>query len=110
MTDSKRPPLEPLPPLVRPEGQPPVGKTAAGSWILELTVEEDGKIPVCFERAGRLVGIYGRAVVRHPKGNLAEPLEIVMRAEDAAELWPGLAGELGGSAWDLLPSSCRDAD
>lgn len=98
MTDNKRPPPEPFPPLVRPEGAPPVAKTAAGGWVMELTAEEDGEIPVRFERAGGLVRIYGRAAVRHPKGNLAEPIEIVMREEDAAKLWPRLAGELGGSA------------
>lgn len=79
----------------RPEGQPPVTPDGQGGWLIELAAPEGGRFGIEYERVGGIVRVRGTAVLRHARGDVRQPVTIVMRAEDANDLGPGLMGKLG---------------
>ncbi|SDD49216.1 hypothetical protein [Belnapia rosea] len=82
-------------PLARPDGQPPVVPGADGAWLLELSRGPGGRFEFFHERVGGIVRVTGQAVLRHPAGNVVQPVTVVMRDEDAGELGAGVVGILG---------------
>lgn len=79
----------------RPEGQPPLTPDDQGGWLLELAPPQGGRFGIEYERVGGIVRIRGAAVLRHPRGDVRQPVTIVLRAEDANDLGPGPMGKMG---------------
>jgi hypothetical protein len=93
-SDDERNPGKSAPPVDRLGGQAPMSRNSAGVWTMGLTGGPDG-ITVDYERAGGIVRISGITLVRHPLGDVRQPVTIVVRQEDAARLGPMLTGTLG---------------
>lgn len=60
---------------------------------MELSDTPD-RVEVSYERVGGIVRITGTALIRHPTGDIRQPVTIVIRQEDAASLGPALMGRL----------------
>jgi hypothetical protein len=62
-------------------------------WLMELCGIPD-RVEVSYERVGGIVRITGTALIRHPTGDIRQPVSIIIRQEDAASLGPALIGRL----------------
>jgi len=62
---------------------------------MELTGGGGDGIDVVYDRAGGIIRIIGVALVRHPAGDVREPVTIVVRQEDATRLGGRIMGSLG---------------
>jgi hypothetical protein len=77
-----------------PDTRPPMSRGEDGGWTIELAAPNDGRLSVVYERAGGIIRITGDALVRHPQGDIRQPVTIVIRQEDAKDLGPAIMGRL----------------
>jgi hypothetical protein len=81
-------------PASLPHDRAPMVKAPDGKgWLMELSGTPD-RVEVSYERVGGIVRITGTALIRHPTGDIRQPVTIVIRQEDAARLGPALLGRL----------------
>ena len=65
-----------------------------GRWTIELAAPPDGRLRIAYEQAGGVLRITGDALVRHPQGDVRQPITIAIRQEDAKNLGPAIMGRL----------------